>query len=101
MQPGTAPGRTAFAPDALRAYIGGMTSPTDPRRFLYRADALDPDLAQSLPREALARADDGELYLQYRSTDSIGFDDGRLKTQHYSPDHALGRRPGAGREQGS
>ena len=28
-----------------------MNSPTDPRRFLYRADALDPDLAQKLARE--------------------------------------------------
>lgn len=33
---------------AMRAYFS-MTSPTD-RRFLYRADALDPDLAQKLAR---------------------------------------------------
>jgi TldD protein len=51
-----------------------MTSPTDPRRFLYRADALDPDLAQKLAREALAKADDGELYLQYRrDSESLRF----------------------------
>ena len=69
-----------------------MTSPTDPRRFLYRADALDPDLAQRLAREALAQADDGELYLQYRATESFGFDDGRLKTADYSTDAGFGLR---------
>src|SRR3546814_8812102 len=73
-----------------------MTSPTDPRRFLYRADALDPDLAQSLAREALARADDGELYLQYRATESFGFDDGRLKTADYSTDAGFGLRAVSG-----
>ena len=77
---------------AMRAYIMRMTSPTDPRRFLYRADALDPDLAQKLAREALAKADDGELYLQYRATESFGFDDGRLKTADYSTDAGFGLR---------
>ncbi len=76
----------------MRAYIMRMTSPTDPRRFLYRADALDPDLAQKLAREALAKADDGELYLQYRATESFGFDDGRLKTADYSTDAGFGLR---------
>ena len=73
-----------------------MTSPTDPRRFLYRADALDPDLAQALAREALAKADDGELYLQYRATESFGFDDGRLKTADYSTDAGFGLRAVSG-----
>ncbi len=74
----------------------GMTSPTDPRRFLYRADALDPDLAQALTRDALASADDGELYLQYRATESFGFDDGRLKTADYSTDAGFGLRAVSG-----
>lgn len=73
-----------------------MTTLSDPRRFLYRADALDPDLAQSLTREALARADDGELYLQYRATESFGFDDGRLKTADYSTDAGFGLRAVSG-----
>src|SRR3546814_5359326 len=67
-----------------------MTSPTDPRRFLYRADALDPDLAQTLAREALAKADDGELYLQYRATESFGFEDGRSE-EHTSELQSLMR----------
>ena len=67
-----------------------MTQLSDPRRFLYRADALDPDLAQKLTAEALACADDGELYLQYRATESFGFDDGRLKTADYSTEAGAG-----------
>jgi TldD protein len=73
-----------------------MTQLSDPRRFLYRADALDPDLAQKLATEALARADDGELYLQYRATESFGFDDGRLKTADYSTEAGFGLRAVSG-----
>ncbi|MEY4269219.1 MAG: metalloprotease TldD, partial [Pseudomonadota bacterium] len=73
-----------------------MSDLADPRRFLYRADALDPDLAQRLTRDALARADDGELYLQYRASESFGFDDGRLKTADYSTDAGFGLRAVSG-----
>ena len=69
---------------------------SDPRSFLYRADALDPDLARKLASEALARADDGELYLQYRATESFGFDDGRLKTADYSTEAGFGLRAVSG-----
>src|SRR3546814_16521613 len=73
-----------------------MTSPTDPRRFLYRADALDPALAQSLAREALARADDRDLYRQYRSTESFGLAARRVKTAEPFTDagSGLGARAG-------
>lgn len=73
-----------------------MTDLSDPRSFLYRADALDPDLALKLTAEALARADDGELYLQYRATESFGFDDGRLKTADYSTEAGFGLRAVSG-----
>ena len=37
-----------------------MTSPADPRQFLYR-DQLDPEEAKRLTAAALDHADDGEL----------------------------------------
>src|SRR3546814_11590190 len=77
-----------------------MTSPTDPRRFLYRADALDPDLAQQLAREALAKADDGALYLHYPATESFGLDDGRPKTADYSTDAGIVLSPVSGEMKG-
>ncbi|MGN6059343.1 MAG: metalloprotease TldD [Sphingomicrobium sp.] len=58
-----------------------MTAP-DPRRFLYRS--LDPDTARRLAAKHLGGHDDGELFLQYSSLESFGFDDGRLKTADYS-----------------
>jgi TldD protein len=64
---------------------------TDARGLLYQ-DGLDPDAAARLTREALARCDDGELYLQYRASESFGFDDGRLKTADYSTDKGFGLR---------
>jgi TldD protein len=54
-----------------------MTVSPDPRRFLYRADALDPDAARRLTAEALGACEDGELYLQYTASEAFGFDDGR------------------------
>ncbi|HET9512002.1 MAG TPA: metalloprotease TldD [Sphingomonas sp.] len=72
-----------------------MTAPTDPRQFLYRS-GLDPDLAQRLTADALARADDGELYLQYRKAEAFGFDDGRLKTASYDTHAGFGLRAVSG-----
>jgi len=63
----------------------------DPRRFLYR-EALDPDEAKRLVARHLAGCDDGELYLQYRSSEAFGFDDGRLKTADYNTGGGFGLR---------
>ena len=65
-----------------------MSLPSDPRAFLYR-DSLDPDTATKLAAEALANAEDGELYLQYARTEAFGFDDGRLKTASYDTSSGL------------
>ncbi|MFN5084515.1 MAG: metalloprotease TldD [Novosphingobium sp.] len=63
---------------------------TDPRALLYRQ--LDPAQAQAITREALARCDDGELFLQYTASETFGFDDGRLKTADYSREAGFGLR---------
>lgn len=68
-----------------------MTVPSDPRSFLYR-DELTPEAAFRLTGELLSACDDGELYLQYRASESFGFDDGRLKTADYSTDAGFGLR---------
>ncbi|BCA62109.1 protease TldD [Sphingomonas sp. HMP9] len=72
-----------------------MTIAADPRSFLYR-DTLDPEQAQALTAKALARADDGELYLQYRKAEAFGFDDGRLKTASYDTSSGFGLRAVSG-----
>ena len=65
---------------------------TDARGLLYRPGLLDPDGARRLTAQALSACDDGELYLQYRASESFGFDDGRLKTADYSTDAGFGLR---------
>ncbi|HEX8623723.1 MAG TPA: metalloprotease TldD [Allosphingosinicella sp.] len=65
---------------------------TDPRRFLYRSDALSPDTALRLTADALKSCDDGELYLQYTVSESFGFDDGRLKTADFDTQAGFGLR---------
>ncbi|NML07262.1 metalloprotease TldD [Sphingomonas sp. G-3-2-10] len=72
-----------------------MSQFTDPRGFLYR-DTLDPDTALKLTAEALGKAEDGELYLQYRKTEAFGFDDGRLKTASFDTQSGFGLRAVSG-----
>jgi TldD protein len=72
-------------------YILPMTY-TDPRRFLYRSDALSPDGALRLTADALKSCDDGELYLQYTVSESFAFDDGRLKTADFDTQAGFGLR---------
>ncbi|MES3154123.1 metalloprotease TldD [Sphingomonas faeni] len=72
-----------------------MTIAADPRSFLYR-DTLDPEQAQALTAKALGKADDGELYLQYRKAEAFGFDDGRLKTASYDTSSGFGLRAVSG-----
>jgi len=64
----------------------------DPRRFLYRSDALTPDSALRLTADSLRSCDDGELFLQYTSSESFGFDDGRLKTADFDTQAGFGLR---------
>ena len=73
-----------------------MTLITDPRLFLYRDGALEPDEAKRLAATHLAHCDDGELYLQYSASEAFGFDDGRLKTADYNTASGFGLRGVAG-----
>ena len=72
---------------------------SDPRSFLYR-DGFDPDAAQRLAARHLARHDDGELYLQYRVSESFGFDDGRLKSADFHTGSGFGLRGVSGETTG-
>ncbi|MBB3764747.1 metalloprotease TldD [Sphingomicrobium lutaoense] len=64
----------------------------DPRNFLYRPGFLDPDGAVRLARRHLSAHDDGEIYLQYRTSENFLFDDGRLKSADYHADSGFGLR---------
>jgi TldD protein len=46
--------------------------------------------------DTLRRADDGELFLEHRQSESLMFDNGRLKTASYNEDRGFGLRAVAG-----
>ncbi|ROT98987.1 TldD/PmbA family protein [Histidinibacterium lentulum] len=66
-----------------------MTAATPFRPF---ETALDEDTARSLVREAVAGADDGELFLERRRSEVLSFDDGRLRTASYDAAEGFGLR---------
>ncbi len=82
--------------DARRPYLTRMIATADPRAFLYHDGQLDPAEAQALTAQVLGKADDGELYLQYRKSEAFGFDDGRLKTASYDTQSGFGLRAVSG-----
>jgi TldD protein len=67
--------------------------------FFERA-GLDRDQTQRLVEEALSGADDGELFLEYRLSEAISFDDGRVKSASYDAAQGFGLRAISGEAQG-
>jgi TldD protein len=53
---------------------------------------LDRDHATTLLRQAVAGADDGELFLERRRAEVLSFDDGRLRTASYDASEGFGLR---------
>lgn len=53
---------------------------------------LDRDAALSILKDAVAGADDGELFFERRRSEGLMFDDGRLKTASYDASEGFGLR---------
>jgi TldD protein len=67
--------------------------------FFARTD-LDRDRLQRLVDESLAGADDGELFLEYRQSEALAWDDGRLKSAAFDTSQGFGLRAIAGEAAG-
>jgi TldD protein len=76
-----------------------MTLPASPPPVLESA-GVDPDRALDQLREAVTGADDGELYLERSESESLLFDDGRLKSASYDSGEGFGLRVVAGETTG-
>jgi TldD protein len=63
---------------------------------LVAATDLQPDELVRLLGAGLAGVDDGELFLEYRETESLSFDDGRLKSASFDASRGFGLRAVAG-----
>src|SRR6202789_165390 len=62
-----------------------------PTSLVDRAGLDRPKLAKIIAR-GLDGADDGELFLEYRQTEALGFDNGRLKQATYDTSQGFGLR---------
>src|SRR5215217_7920721 len=67
---------------------------------LLDAAGVDPDRAREILGDALAGADDGELFLERSESEAFVFDDGRLKTASYDSGEGFGLRVVAGETAG-
>jgi TldD protein len=72
----------------------------DANRFRPFDTALDEAAALKALREAVAGADDGELFLERRRSEALSFDDGRLRAASYDASEGFGLRSVAGEAAG-
>ena len=72
----------------------------DPATLFYRDTDLDPVRTERLVAQALDGCDDGELYLQYATSESFSFDDGRLKAATFDTTQGFGLRGVSGETTG-
>ena len=68
--------------------------------FVFDDSALDAQTAQTELDEALRGADDGELFVERSASESLTFDDGRLKTASFDTSRGFGLRCVAGETSG-
>ncbi len=75
-----------------------MSSPSDD--LFFELAGLDRARVEHLVDDTVAEADDGELFLEYRLSEALTFDDGRLKTASYDTQQGFGLRCVAGEATG-
>jgi TldD protein len=73
---------------------------TNHEDLFFTQTGMERRRVQGLIDKTLHRADDGELYLEYRQTESFSFDDGRLKAATYDTTQGFGLRAVAGEATG-
>ena len=67
--------------------------------FFTRA-GMDKGRVERIVSDALGGADDGELYLEYRQSEAISFDDGRLRSASFDTSQGFGLRAVSGEAHG-
>ena len=77
-----------------------MSTDSNAHHLLFERVGLDETRIDGLVAEALEGADDGELFVEYRQSESLVFDDGRLKSASFDTSHGFGLRAVAGEQTG-
>ena len=81
--------RTSTSSDAARDKVGLDGGAI---RALVDRAGLDKDKVGKLLKRGLEGADDGELFLEYKQSEVMAFDNGRLKTATYDTNQGFGLR---------
>src|SRR5580698_1664127 len=68
--------------------------------LFFDRTGMDRGRVQRLVDDALKGSDDGELFLEYRQSESFSFDDGRLKAAAFDTMQGFGLRSVAGEATG-
>jgi TldD protein len=69
-------------------------------RLFFDKAGLDLTRVEGIAKDALAHADDGEMYLEYSQSESLAWDDGRLKSATFDTSQGFGLRAVVGETQG-
>ena len=69
-------------------------------KLFFGKDGLDRRRTEKLVDEALAGCDDGELFLEYQQSESLAFDDGKLKSASFDTTQGFGLRSVSGEASG-
>ena len=77
-----------------------MANDTTTNDLFFTQAGLDRGRLQTIVDDTLKRADDGELFLEYRQSESLLFDDGRLKSASFDTSQGFGLRAVAGEATG-
>jgi TldD protein len=77
-----------------------MTDIAATDELFFTRSGLERSRVESIVGDALAGADDGELYLEYAQSESLVFDDGRLKNASFDTAQGFGLRAAAGETSG-
>jgi TldD protein len=68
--------------------------------LFFTSHALSREAAERMTAQALRGADDGELFLEYRETESISLDDGRIRAAGFDTQLGFGLRAVSGETAG-
>ncbi len=68
--------------------------------IFYDKAGLDRARVESIVDDTMHGSDDGEMFLEYRQSESLTFDDGKLKNASYDTAHGFGLRSVAGEATG-
>ncbi len=77
-----------------------MSNITQTSDLFFSRTGMDEGRVETIVGDALHGADDGELFLEYRQSESILFDDGRVKSATFDTTQGFGLRAVAGEAAG-